>query len=569
MPVALLDDPTSPLVYRMSGQGPYPTPENPHIPSSIFPRPVTLRDRVTIATLIPFFSPHDVPRRLLSFLCDNLNKEIEGGDTYPMVNPLPLDTFGTYWFGNFGAVMIKGDIGGVEAVNEMEQNGVDWKKLCLGSFYVKPNYPGRSSHVCNGGFITTQAARNKGVGKSMGQCYLDWAPQLGYTYSVFNLVYETNTASTKIWDSLGFKRIGRVPDCGHLKSSAEPVDAIIYGRDLKAEGESVLNEERFDKIRYYLRHLSYPQGADRSEKSRLRSAATHYKLVGGTDGTPEKLMLKDKEVISDPNHQYEIAKETHLQTHGGINKTTAMIATKYHWVRIKETVSHVIKNCAECKESTKAGTVRSDSVRKSRPQSHDENLPSQPPLPQPQPAPVEELQTLQSKPFNPNDFLAPDHLTVDPSLDPTSHEHDPSLYTDMDIDPQILEQLQAQIASGEFQAPDHDFVPNGLPQYVDTDQLQHHNPNGFDVGPNGHGHVHAHAHDQQAQFFQQTGNPSIHPHSADHSQHLAQGIGQDMGGAMAEQMMGDGSGLNNMQSIQHVLHLGDYVNGHGDTTMGR
>lgn len=29
----------------------------------------------------------------------------------------------------------------------------------------------------------------------------------GYTYSVFNLVYETNVASCRIWDSLGFERI--------------------------------------------------------------------------------------------------------------------------------------------------------------------------------------------------------------------------------------------------------------------------------------------------------------------------------------------------------------------------
>ena len=175
---ALLDDPTSPVIYRASGDGPYPTADNPQIPSSIFPRPVTLRDRVTVATLIPFFSPNEVPKGLLAYLCENLNKEIEGGDTYPMINPLPLDTFGPYWFGNFGAVMVLGDIGGIEAVNEMERDDVDWSKVCLGSFYVKPNYPGRSSHVCNGGFLVTPAARNKGVGKSMGQCYLDWAPQL-------------------------------------------------------------------------------------------------------------------------------------------------------------------------------------------------------------------------------------------------------------------------------------------------------------------------------------------------------------------------------------------------------
>ena len=124
-----------------------------------------------------------------------------------------------------------------------------------------------------------------------------------------------------------------------------------------------MSEERFDKIRYYLKHGKYPNGADRAEKSRLRSAATHYKLLPGENGDTreenERLMLKDKEVVSDPQRQYEIARHIHAHQHGGINKTTATIAEKYHWVRIKETVSLVIKNCPDCKETAvKAPTVR-------------------------------------------------------------------------------------------------------------------------------------------------------------------------------------------------------------------
>ncbi|KAL8926522.1 MAG: hypothetical protein Q9208_002849 [Pyrenodesmia sp. 3 TL-2023] len=250
--------------------------------------------------------------------------------------------------------MILGEVESVEHVVELENRGVDWGQVCLGSFYVKPNYPGRSSHICNGGFLVTEAARNRGVGRLMGEGYLEWAPKLGYTYSVFNLVYETNVASCRIWDALGFKRIGRIKDCGNLRSHPdELVDAIIYGRDLGPEGEDFVSEERFDKIRFYLKHGKYPNGADRAEKSRLRSAATHYKLLPAEDDFDggERLMLKDKEVVSDPQRQYEIARHVHALQHGGINKTTATIAEKYHWVRIKETVSLVIKNCPDCKES--------------------------------------------------------------------------------------------------------------------------------------------------------------------------------------------------------------------------
>ena len=357
---AMLDDPTAPPIYRTSGELPYPTPHNNEIPSSIEARYVTLRDRITTATLLPFSSAQQVPPGLLSYMADQLNREIEKGDTYPMLDPMPVETFGKYWFQNFGAIMVTGEIEDDKELLKLERNGVDWGRQCLGSFYVKPNYPGRSSHVCNSGFLVTDAARNKGVGRLMGECYLDWAPKLGYTYSVFNLVYETNVASCRIWDALGFKRIGRVKGCGALRSYPdEMIDAIIYGRDLGPEGDDYVAEERFDKIRYYLKHGKYPPSADRAEKSRLRSAATHYKLLPpAAEGEEDRLMLKDKEVISDPQKQYDIARTLHLTSHGGINKTTATVAEKYHWVRIKDTVSLVIKNCSECKETNKIPNAR-------------------------------------------------------------------------------------------------------------------------------------------------------------------------------------------------------------------
>jgi GNAT superfamily N-acetyltransferase len=288
-----------------------------------------------------------VPDSLLRYLNDQFNKEIEGGDTYPMMEGMPLEKFSSYWFQNFGAIML---LGNIESADEVVE-GKDWSKECLGTFYIKPNYPGRSSHVCNAGFIVTDASRNRGVGRLMGETYLDYAPKLGYTYSVFNLVYETNVASCKIWDALGFKRIGRVKDAGNLKSYPDRlIDAIIYGRDLgdgsgSGSSEELVSEERFDKIKFYLKYGRYPNGADRAEKSRLRSAATHYKLLDG-----DILMLKDKEVISDPQRQYTIARTVHNQAHAGINKTTATIAERFHWSRIKETVSDVIRNCPECKD---------------------------------------------------------------------------------------------------------------------------------------------------------------------------------------------------------------------------
>lgn len=252
--------------------------------------------------------------------------------------------------------MLLGDIEKPEDVVE----GKDWSKECLGSFYIKPNYPGRSSHISNAGFLVTDASRNRGVGRLMGEAYLNWAPKLGYTYSVFNLVYETNVASCRIWDALGFKRIGRVPKCGNLKSyPGRLVDAIIFGRDLvvgeNEEGtDELVSQERFEKIKFYLKHGKYPDGADRAEKSRLRSSATHYTLSSG-----DVLMLNNRECIADSGRQYDIAREVHAQRqHGGINKTTAAIAERYHWSRIKDTVSDVIRACTECNDVRDKDTAK-------------------------------------------------------------------------------------------------------------------------------------------------------------------------------------------------------------------
>lgn len=173
----MLDDPTAPMILRTSGDPPYPPPGG-RLPIGIAPCQVTLRDRVTTATILPFSAPNQVPLSLLTYLCDQLGREIEKGDTYPMVDPLPLANFGPYWFGVFGAIMLLGEIQDGRALHEMARRGCDWERECLGSFYIKPNYPGRSSHVCNGGFLVTDASRNRGVGRLMGETYLDWAPKL-------------------------------------------------------------------------------------------------------------------------------------------------------------------------------------------------------------------------------------------------------------------------------------------------------------------------------------------------------------------------------------------------------
>ena len=89
--------------------------------------------------------------------------------------------------------------------------------VVLGSFYVKPNFPGRCSHICNAGFAVKKEARGKGVASLMVENYLQIARDLGYQASFFNLVFVNNTASIRLWEKFKFQEIGTIPKAGNLK----------------------------------------------------------------------------------------------------------------------------------------------------------------------------------------------------------------------------------------------------------------------------------------------------------------------------------------------------------------
>ncbi|KLO17623.1 hypothetical protein SCHPADRAFT_846113 [Schizopora paradoxa] len=193
---------------------------------------------------------------LVAFMHNEFADEIERGQTYPQETApgsrYTLDAFTAYFFAAdvFVGLICASDCllqAGideekirVDAVEFLEaevdfdsiRNGRDWGDCVAGFYYIKPNYPGRSSHNCNAGFFTSHLQRGKGFATILAKSYLHYAPQLGYKASVFNLVYANNQASIRIWDKLGFTRAGLIPKAGRLKKSdgdgEEYVDALVY-----------------------------------------------------------------------------------------------------------------------------------------------------------------------------------------------------------------------------------------------------------------------------------------------------------------------------------------------------
>jgi len=100
-----------------------------------------------------------------------------------------------------------------------------------GSYYIRPNQPGRGNHVANAGYIVAPSHRGQGLAKSMGVHSLHTARQLGYVAMQFNYVVSSNEAAVRAWERLGFTVIGRVPGA-FRHATLGFVDVLILHRSL-------------------------------------------------------------------------------------------------------------------------------------------------------------------------------------------------------------------------------------------------------------------------------------------------------------------------------------------------
>lgn len=102
----------------------------------------------------------------------------------------------------------------------------------VAGFYIKPNFPGRSSHLANTGMAIKSEYRGRGLGKLMMPRIIKYAKIIGYQALYTNLVYATNVASIQVCKDSGFVEVGRLPRAGNLKGFGY-TDALQLYRDLR------------------------------------------------------------------------------------------------------------------------------------------------------------------------------------------------------------------------------------------------------------------------------------------------------------------------------------------------
>jgi ribosomal protein S18 acetylase RimI-like enzyme len=136
------------------------------------------------------------------------------GETYPIPRDISRADALAYWRTPGHEVFVAEDGGAV-----------------LGTYYLRANNKGGGAHVCNCGYIVAPDAMKHGVARAMCAHSLEHAKTRGFRAMQFNFVIASNERAVRLWHSMGFETVGRMPGV-YEHPSLGPVDALVMFRTL-------------------------------------------------------------------------------------------------------------------------------------------------------------------------------------------------------------------------------------------------------------------------------------------------------------------------------------------------
>ena len=143
-----------------------------------------------------------------------LEPMIRAGDTYTLPRDMSREEALAYWFAPEKETFV------------WEEDG-----RILGTYFLKANQQGGGAHVANCGYVTASAAQGRGIARAMCLHSLERAKERGFRAMQFNFVVSTNERAVKLWQSLGFEIVGRLP--GAFKHPERGfVDVVVMYRTL-------------------------------------------------------------------------------------------------------------------------------------------------------------------------------------------------------------------------------------------------------------------------------------------------------------------------------------------------
>ena len=143
-----------------------------------------------------------------------LEPMIRRGDTYTLPRDMSKQQALDYWF-----------------APEKETFVWEDNEAILGTYFVRASQHGGGSHVANCGYVTAEAAQGRGIARAMCVHSLERARDRGFRAMQFSFVVSTNDRAVKLWLSLGFKIVGRLPGA-FQHPEFDFVDALVMFRSL-------------------------------------------------------------------------------------------------------------------------------------------------------------------------------------------------------------------------------------------------------------------------------------------------------------------------------------------------
>ena len=138
-----------------------------------------------------------------------LEPVIRAGETYSLDRDMSEGDVLAYWFGTDKETFVAEDDGRI-----------------LGTYYLRRNQAGGGSHICNCGYVTASTATGRGVARLMCLHSIDEARARGFRGMQFNFVVSTNDRAVRLWQSLGFDIVGRLPRAFRHPAHGD-VDALV------------------------------------------------------------------------------------------------------------------------------------------------------------------------------------------------------------------------------------------------------------------------------------------------------------------------------------------------------
>lgn len=139
------------------------------------------------------------------------NQVVEDGVAFPQTEPLTEETGHTFF-------------------EEQSFTGIAYDERSgesVGLYILHPNNIGRCGHICNASYAVRADMRGQHIGELLVKHCMEKGKELGFRILQFNAVVSSNTYALRLYEKLGFVRLGTIPG-GFLMKDGHYEDIIPH-----------------------------------------------------------------------------------------------------------------------------------------------------------------------------------------------------------------------------------------------------------------------------------------------------------------------------------------------------